>query len=187
MCESRWRRSLSLVLSVFVLASVASRAEAATPKRSSVTATKTTITSEKMIVRNKERRAIFEGRVVLTKGSLVVRSDVMVVFYKPRNGDSSAGQTGAAQSAEQSQDDGLSISKIEATGRVKIEKKDGNATCRKAVYYQDEQKIVLTGHPVAWQNGNRVTGRQITMFLDEERTIVEGGTRLMLEEGGSEP
>ena len=186
MCGSKLYRSLSVVVCVSAwLMSVAPGAEPATPKQGSGAVTKTTITSHKMTVRNKERLAVFEGKVVLTKGSLIVRSDVMVVFYKPRNEDGAESGTDSQRSGDQSEAGNLSISKIEATGEVKIQKEGGRATCRKAVYYQDEQKLVLTGSPVAWQQGNRVMGRRITMFLDEDRTIVEGGTRLMLEEEGS--
>ena len=34
----------------------------------------------------------------------------------------------------------------------------------KAIYYHDGDKIVLTGDPVAWDKGTRVSGKQITMF-----------------------
>jgi lipopolysaccharide export system protein LptA len=74
---------------------------------------------------------------------------------------------------------------IEATGRVLIEKDDGRATCRKAVYHGDEEKIVLTGEPVAWQKGTRVTGKKITMYLAEDRSIVEGGSRVSIQPEGS--
>lgn len=80
-----------------------------------------------------------------------------------------------------------SIHTIEATGRVNIEKENGRATCDKAVYYQDEQKIVLTGSPVAWEKGTRVSGKQITMFLVEDRSVVEGGSRVIIEGEGEEP
>jgi lipopolysaccharide export system protein LptA len=74
---------------------------------------------------------------------------------------------------------------VEATGRVNIEKEDGHATCQKAVYYEDQKKIVLTGDPVAWQKGTRVSGKQIIMFLDEDRSVVEGDSRVIIEgEGG---
>ena len=78
-----------------------------------------------------------------------------------------------------------SIRMLEATGRVQIEKEDGRATCRKAVYYDDEKKIVLTGDPVAWQKGTRVSGKRIIMFVDEDRSIVEGDSQVVIEgEGG---
>jgi lipopolysaccharide export system protein LptA len=78
------------------------------------------------------------------------------------------------------------VTQIEAIGRVKIERDAGNATCQKAVYYRDEDKIVLTGDPVAWDKGTRVSGKRITMFLAEDRTVVEGGSHVRIEpEGGA--
>ena len=70
---------------------------------------------------------------------------------------------------------------------MKIEKEGGRATCRRAVYFEEERKIVLTGEPIAWQKrGLRVTGKQITMFLDEDRSVVEGGSHVTIEaDGGS--
>src|SRR5205823_3502272 len=146
----------------------------------------TTITASKMTVRNQENKAIFEGTVKLTKGNLVVHSDVMVVFFKPA--DQGAGQPQASEATSKDPAPGKgsgpsgsapggsaptgsaptgsdgsgkpsknhevlpimsnrSVSMIEATGRVLIEKEDGRATCRKAVYHGDEEKIVLTGEP----------------------------------------
>jgi lipopolysaccharide export system protein LptA len=77
-----------------------------------------------------------------------------------------------------------SVNRIEATGRVKIEKDSGSATCEKAIYYHDGDKIVLTGDPVAWDKGTRVSGKQITMFLAEDRSVVEGGSHVRIESDG---
>lgn len=141
----------------------------------------TTVTSERMTVQNKERRAVFEGKVVLTKGDLVVRSDVMVVFYEPRDEQQDGSPPAGDGEEGEEQVSQMAVSKIEATGRVKIEKKAGTATCRKAVFYQKEQKIVLTGDPVAWERGNRVTGERIIMFLEQDRTVVDGRSTVILE------
>lgn len=141
----------------------------------------TTVTSERMTVQNKERRAVFEGKVVLTKGDLVVRSDVMVVFYEPRDAETGKSTPTDSERGGQEEVSQMAVSKIEATGRVKIEKKAGTATCRKAVFFQKEQKIVLTGDPVAWERGNRVTGDRIVMFLDQDRTVVDGRSKVILE------
>jgi lipopolysaccharide export system protein LptA len=123
----------------------------------------------------------------------------MVVSFRPsQNGNgqnkpetSPAGRSGKAEKKPKTGKEGMptvsdrTISKIEATGRVKIEKQDGRATCQRAVYYEDDKKIVLTGEPVAWQKGTRVTGQRITMFLEEDRSLVEGGSHVTIEgEGG---
>jgi lipopolysaccharide export system protein LptA len=73
---------------------------------------------------------------------------------------------------------------IEATGSVIIEKDEGRATCRKAIYFEGEEKIVLMGDPVAWQKGTRVSGEKMTMYLADDRSVVEGGTQVVIEEAG---
>ncbi|NJL16682.1 MAG: OstA-like protein, partial [Nitrospira sp.] len=58
----------------------------------------------------------------------------------------------------------------------------------KAVYFVDGEKVVLTGDPVAWERGTRVSGKQITIFLAEERSVVEGGSHVRIEgEGANKP
>ncbi|ULA69650.1 MAG: OstA-likeN domain-containing protein [Nitrospira sp.] len=175
-------------------------AEPRAAKESPANSAPTTITSRTMTVNNQENTAIFDGAVVLTRGLLVVHSDHMVVSFHPsRNGADSKDSGGTTKSknltspttAEAKEQDSTpavserSIRMVEATGRVNIKKEDGQATCQKAVYYEDQKKIVLTGEPVAWQKGTRVSGKRIIMFLDEDRSVVEGDSQVIIEgEGG---
>lgn len=136
---------------------------------------RTTITSEIMTIHNKERKAVFERNVVLTRTDLIVRSDEMVVFFEPEaKGDDQSGESTDADSQE--------IQKVEAFGHVVIEQKGKKAESEQAVYFSKDNKLVLTGNPVAWQEGARVSGDKMTLFLDENRSIVEGGSRVILEE-----
>lgn len=151
-------------------------------------AVSTTITSKKMTVKNHDSQAIFEGAVVLTRGTLVVYSDRMVVSFGSTDQNGGEEQKGREASQRKGPDtvSNRAVNKIEATGRVKIERDSGNATCEKAIYYREEDKIVLTGSPVAWEKGTRVSGKQITMFLAEDRSVVEGGSHVRIEpEGGT--
>ena len=149
----------------------------------------TTVISQKMTFKNQQSQAVFDGAVVLTRGTLVVYSDRMVVSFRNQEADQKKpGDAGKGQPTPAKGPDTVSnraVTQIEATGRVKIERDAGNATCQKAVYYRDEDKIVLTGDPVAWDKGTRVSGKRITMFLAEDRTVVEGGSHVRIEpEGG---
>jgi lipopolysaccharide export system protein LptA len=151
----------------------------------------TTVISKKMTFKNQESQAVFDGAVVLTRGTLVVYSDRMVVSFRneantdsKKTGETAKGPATPARGPETVSN--RAVTQIEATGRVKIERDAGNATCQKAVYYRDEDKIVLTGDPVAWEKGTRVSGKRITMFLGEDRTVVEGGSHVRIEpEGGT--
>ncbi|MDI3466660.1 MAG: hypothetical protein OJF50_005481 [Nitrospira sp.] len=164
----------------------------------------TTITSKKMTVRNQDSQAVFEETVVLTRGPLIVHSDKMIVLFTPRNADPlqpSGGGTDQHESVRNSSApkehntvstiSNRSVNRVEAIGdvhRVKIKYENGNATCQKAVYFVDGEKIVLTGDPVAWEKGTRVSGKQITIFLAEERSVIEGGSHVRIEgEGASQP
>ena len=71
---------------------------------------------------------------------------------------------------------------IEAKGHVKITKGESRATCTRALYDKKNEKIILLGSPVVWQDGTRVSGQKITMYLQENRSTVEGGTRVTIEE-----
>lgn len=134
-----------------------------------------------MTAQSKERRAIFRGNVVLTQGELVVHSDLMIVWWKPT--PEATEQLQAEESQETTSRN--KIEKIVAKGKVVIIKPTGRATSRQAVYFKDEEKIILTGSPVAWQDGTRVSGSKMTMYLKEDRSEVEGGTRVIMsdEEG----
>ncbi len=132
---------------------------------------RTTITSQTMTIHGKSGQTIFEGMVVFEKGDFVMRSDHMIMTFKkgeqegkPQTDGGTAGQ----------------VDHIEASGKVVIEKSDGKATCGRAFYYKDEEKLVLTESPVAWQGGTKVEGSKMTMFLKEDRSIVEGGSHVLI-------
>ena len=100
-----------------------------------------------------------------------MRSDHMIVTFKK----------GAQEGNSQTEGGTMSqVDRIEASGKVVIDKSDGKATCGRAFYYKDEEKLVLTESPVAWQDGTKVEGAKMTMFLKEERSIVEGGSHVLI-------
>jgi lipopolysaccharide export system protein LptA len=184
-----------LLLNVLLLGVTSSNesADAAISKGGVDQAVSTTITAKKMTVKNQDSQAVFEGAVVLTRGSLVVYSDRMVVLFRAQDSpanDNQKGHEAVRGVAPSKGSDAVpavsnrSVKMIEATGRVKIEKDSGSATCEKAIYYHDGDKIILTGNPVAWEKGTRVSGKQITMFLAEDRSVVEGGSHVRIEPDG---
>src|SRR5580765_8993310 len=85
-----------LLLNLFPLgmASMGESAEAAIPKSGAEQAVSTTITAKKMTVKNQDSQAVFEGAVVLTRGSLVVYSDHMVVMFHTQDPPASENKKG---------------------------------------------------------------------------------------------
>jgi lipopolysaccharide export system protein LptA len=146
----------------------------------------TTITSNKMTVRNPNNQAVFEGAVVLTRGQLVVNSDKMIVFFHAQSSDARQGKEAdqPKDNASMSSTSNRSLERVEAIGHVKIKQENSNATCQKAIYFSDQEKIIMTGDPVAWEKGTRVSGKQITIYLNEGRSVVEGDTRVRIHDDG---
>ncbi len=100
----------------------------------------------------------------------------MIVRFSTAESSQTAGTQSPGQGGKRT------ISVIEAKGNVVILKGEGKATCGHAIYYKDEERIVLTEAPVAWQGGTRVSGPKMTMYLKEDRSVVEGGTNVLIEE-----
>ncbi len=135
------------------------------------------ITAERMTVRNLERRVVFEGNVRVQKDDFQMEADQMIVTFAP------VGQGGTlpadALQAKRSAPGNRSVSTIDASGHVKIIKGDRRATSQTAVYDQAAEKVTLTGNPESWEKDYRVSGTKITIFLKENRSLVEGSSVLI--------
>ena len=112
------------------------------------------ITSRLMEAEKLSDKVTFTGNVVLKKEGMTVTSDSMVVFYDaPTKG----------------------IREIQAFGNVVVQKEGRIALSNKAFYDIRDEKIVLTGDARIIENDNQIGGEKITLFLREDRSIVEGG------------
>ncbi len=140
--------------------------------------TTTVITSNTMTASSLENKVIFRENVKMVQEGLVVHSDIMIVYFKEKSAQASSpvGQLPSENSQKE-------IRVIEAKGHVKIAKGESRATCTRALYDKQEERIILLGSPVVWEAGTRVSGQKITMFLKENRSMVEGDTRVIIEEG----
>jgi len=114
------------------------------------------ITSQQLEADNKSRIITFRGKVEARQGDLTIFADVAQVFYEKK-------------------EEGEEIREIVATGNVKVQESDRLATAQKAVFVNGEQKIILTGDPRVWQGKDMVSGERIIVFLEEEKSLVEGG------------
>jgi len=71
---------------------------------------------------------------------------------------------------------GESIVRTVSTGNVRIITKDCRmGTAQRAEYYDAEQRVLLIGNARVWRDDNVVTGERITLYLSEDRSVVEGG------------
>ena len=147
------------------------------------------ISADQMVADDQTKLIIFSGHVVARQKDMVVNCDTLSVFYQEAATPASAAPAaeGAGTKTGDSPSDPLSdlsgqsneISKVVCEGHVKITRGDSVAMAQRAVYLANEnpRRIVLTGEPRLWRKRDYLAGRRITYFLDEDRSLVEGGPK----------
>ena len=121
------------------------------------------IHSNRLEVDQQKRLIVFKGKVRARTEDMVVDCQKMIVHYlaNPTRNESNVNSS--------------RIEKIIALGNVTIDLSDGGvARAGKAVFYQNEEKVVLTEKPRVKQGPDLIEGHRIIMFLNKNRTIIEG-------------
>ena len=123
------------------------------------------ITSRRMQADKLGDKVTFTGDVTHTKEGMTLNSDSMVVFYDVTT---------------------KGVKEIEASGNVVVRKEGRVALSNKAFYDSREEKIVLTGDARILENENQLGGEKITLFMRDDRSIVEGGKVLFYQDKQAE-
>ncbi len=114
-----------------------------------------TVDADHMESFRKESLIIFTGNVVARQDNSVQYADRMEVYM-----DEPADR----------------VVRTVSTGNVRIITSDcRTGTAKRAEYYDDEQRVELIGNARVWEADNVVSGEQVTIFLSQERSIVQGG------------
>lgn len=110
------------------------------------------ITAQQLEVLQQQRQSIFTGDVVAKQGEMTLSAEKLIVFL------------------QQDQDQ---IERLEAIGGVRVVQFDRIATAEKAVFYQLEERLVLSGNAEVTQGQNKISGDEITLYLKENRSLVQ--------------
>ncbi|OGP94877.1 MAG: lipopolysaccharide transport periplasmic protein LptA [Deltaproteobacteria bacterium RBG_16_47_11] len=112
------------------------------------------VTSDKVEAYWKENLVIFKGNVIARQKDMVIYADSLEVV---------------------THEDGKGIERVTAGGNVKIQQGLRVANCQKAVFYNLDQKLVLTGDPKVSEGDNIVLGDEIIFHIDKNRVEIKGG------------
>jgi lipopolysaccharide export system protein LptA len=116
-----------------------------------------TVDSDKMERFGKEGLVIFTGNVIARQDNSVQYADRMEVYLDEK---------------------GDRILRTVSTGNIRIVTKDcRTGTARRAEYHDLEQRVVLMGAARVWQDDNVVSGETITIYLSQDRSVVQAGTQ----------
>jgi lipopolysaccharide export system protein LptA len=119
-----------------------------------------TVKSNELQADTKNRTATFLGKVVAKQGDITIFADRLVVRYAEQGGD---------------------VERVEAVGNVRIVQQNRIGSAQYGVYQTKEGKITLSGSPKVVQGKDMITGREITYFVNEERSVVTGGPEARVE------
>lgn len=110
------------------------------------------VTARHLEARQQQHQAIFTGEVVAKQGDITLYCDKLTVFSLP----------------EENQ-----VDRMEASGNVRVIQLDRTATADQAIYRQQAGTLVLIGNAKVHQGQNQVTGDEITVYLQEDRSVVK--------------
>lgn len=106
------------------------------------------ITADNLEADNKAHQIVFTGNVVAKREDALLYADKMIVYLTEKMDN---------------------MKEIHAVGNVRVTQKDRFASGDKGIYYDAEQKVVLTGNPKVWQGENVITGEIIEFYIKEEK------------------
>ncbi len=128
------------------------------------------IVADRLEVKQLDRTLVFQGHVVVRQDDVTITGNRLKVIGLPPEKGTEKGDSISEK-----------IDYIEVDGDVKVTQKDRIATAQKAVFYQREQKVVMRGHPSVTKGKDRIEGTTITIYLQQGRSIVEGGKKAPVE------
>lgn len=114
-----------------------------------------TVDADRMERFGKESLVVFTGNVVARQNNSVQYAERMEVYLDEK---------------------GDRILRTVSTGNVRIVTSDcKTGTAKRAEYHDLEQRVVLIGNARVWQDDDVVSGETITIYLAQDRSVVQGG------------
>jgi len=111
---------------------------------------------------NEPSIAVFKNKVNAVDKNVDIKAHLIKVFFDNKTHD---------------------IVKVEAYGSVKIKQPERESYCRKAVYFADKDKIILSGSPKIMQGMDQYTAQKITVYNKGKRVVFEPRAELVIYSG----
>lgn len=112
------------------------------------------VTADRVSADSARNSVTFEGNVVARQADVTLYADRVQTDYSREAG---------------------AIDRIEAQGNVRVVQEGREARSERATFHNLEQRIVLSGRATLQQGQNTLQGETLTIFLQENRSVVTGG------------
>lgn len=120
------------------------------------------IEADRMTSQENSSTIVFSGNVYAKQGKMTIRAAEMTAHYSKGKKTDKENERVVNQ-----------IEKLVCTGNVRIDQGNWLGTGDRMDYFAKERKVVLSGHAKAWHGQDMVSGKSITYYLDEKRSVVD--------------
>jgi lipopolysaccharide export system protein LptA len=158
------------------------------------------VTSDRLEYDYRSNVVVYRGAVQATQGRLKITSDTLTVTFADAKTGGADAKTGGADTKSGGADaktggadaktggaappgglglgaESARLQEIVAAGSVRIEDGTRWATGGRAVFDQTNRTLVLSEAPMLHDGANEVLGDRVIVYLDEDRSVVEGGRK----------
>jgi len=151
------------------------------------------VTSDRLEYDYRSNVVVYRGAVQATQGRLKITSDTLTVTFADAKTGGADAKTGGADAKTGGADtksggaappgglglgaESARLQEIVAAGSVRIEDGTRWATGGRAVFDQTNRTLVLSEAPMLHDGANEVLGDRVIVYLDEDRSVVEGGRK----------
>ena len=124
----------------------------------------------------KNNVVVYRGDVQAAQGQVKLRSDTLTVTFESAK-DGTQPKTADPPLPDPASKGGQRVHEVVAVGHVRIDQGTRWATGGKAIFEQTARTLVLTENPILHEGPNAVAGDRVVVYLDENRSVVEGGRK----------
>ena len=129
------------------------------------------ISSGKMTLNNQMNSIVFEGDVIIEQEAMTLKADIVDVVFEPVSDKENRSIDGVERKR--------SLSTITAAGDIKFIHGDRIVFADRVVYSRKDEVMVFTGSPTIREGLDKLQGEKITVFILEDRVVVEGGEAII--------
>lgn len=128
------------------------------------------VTADNMVYSADKNTVVFQGRVEAVRGEFKMWSETLTLYLKSKNTGGEAKTTASAM-------EGNDLDRIVAEKNVRFQNGTQTGSAQKATYYSARSLLVLEGNPILHDGDNSIRGNVIRYFVNENRSVVEGGPK----------
>ena len=119
----------------------------------------------------KQNVVVYRGDVQAAQGDVQLHSDELTIRLVRADAGTNAPVAAPSLGGR------VQLREIIAVGNVRIDQGTRWATGGRAVFDQEKRVLLLTDDPVLHDGPNQITGERVVVYLDEDRSVVEGGEK----------